>query len=182
MTVFDIVVLAVIALSTTIALVRGFVRSLVSLVAWLIALVLGLQWGPSIAALFPGSAIPPPAAQVLGFALVFLAVVIAGALVGTMLARLLHAVGLGIVDRLLGAVFGLGRGLLLVAIGVLLAGLTTLPRQDWWQNSWLADPLVRIVLSLSADLPAGWAERLDFSAAGKLPVPGTAADPRSQRT
>lgn len=181
MTAFDLVVLTVIGLSTTIALVRGFVRSLVSLVAWLIALVLGLKWGPAVAALVPGSTIPPPAAQVIGFAAVFIVVVIAGALAGTLMARLLHAVGLGIVDRRLGAVFGLGRGLLLVAIGVLLAGLTTLPRQDWWQNSLLADPLVRIVLSLAAELPAGWAERLDYSAAGILPVPGRAADPRSQR-
>jgi membrane protein required for colicin V production len=181
MTAFDLVVLAVIGLSTTIALVRGLVRSLVSLVAWLIGLVLGLQWGPAVAALLPGNAIPPPAAQVIGFAAVFIAVVVAGALAGTLMAKLLHAVGLGIVDRLLGAVFGFGRGLLLVAIGVLLAGLTTLPRQDWWQNSLFADPLVRIVLSFSAELPAGWADRLDYSAAGKSPVPGRAVDPRSQR-
>lgn len=171
MTAFDLVVLTVIGLSTTIALVRGFVRSLVSLVAWLIALVLGLKWGPAVAALVPGSTIPPSAAQVIGFAAVFIVVVIAGALAGTLMARLLHAVGLGIVDRLLGAVFGLARGLLLVAIGVLLAGLTTLPRQDWWQNSLLAPELVGLALSLKPWLPPEWSERLDFSRDGRnLPV------------
>lgn len=169
---FDLGVLGLIGASTVIALVRGFIRSLVSFAAWLLGLVLALQWGPAVAALIPVRAIPAPVAQVLGFASVFLAVVIGGAVVGMLVARLVHAVGLGLVDRLLGAVFGLGRGLLLVVIGVLLAGLTTLPREDWWQNSRLAGPLVGIVLSLAPYLPPGWIEHLDF------PV----AAPRLQRT
>jgi membrane protein required for colicin V production len=182
MTVFDLAVLGAIGVSALVALVRGFVRSVISLVAWVVALVLALQWGPVVAGVVPPSLMPAPAAQVLGFSLVFLAIVIAGALIGMLLARVLHAVGLGAVDSLLGALFGLGRGLVVVLVGVLLAGLTALPRQDWWQNSRLAEPLVGCVLSLSPYLPEGWAERLDFSASGKRPVPGTPAESRTQRT
>ena len=64
-----------------------------------------------------------------------------GALIGLILSRAARAIGLGFLDRLLGAVFGLARGLLIVLLLVLICGVTTLPRNDWWQNAVLAPPL-----------------------------------------
>lgn len=183
MMVFDLSVVAIVGLSLVLAGHRGFVRSAISLVAWLIALVLALRVGPAVAAVLAGMQLPAPAPQILGFGLVFLGIVIGGALVGTALAKLLHAVGLGVVDRLLGALFGFGRGLLLVLAGVLLAGLTSMPRQDWWQNSTLAPWFAEAVLALRPYLPAGWVDGLDYSAAGRKPAaPGSAVEPRRQRT
>ncbi len=183
MAAFDLAVAAILALSVLFAVLRGFVRSAISLGAWVIALVLALRLGSVVAEAFTAMQLPAPAPQVLGFALVFLAVVIGGALVGTVLAKLLQAVGLGAVDRMLGALFGLARGLLLVLAGVLLAGLTAIPRQDWWQNSILAPRFADAALALRPYLPADWASRLDYSAAGGKPAaPGSAADPRGQRT
>ena len=67
--------------------------------------------------------------------------------------------------------------------GVLLAGLTTIPRQDWWQNSILAPRFADAALELRPYLPADWAARLDYSAAGSKPAaPGNAVEPRGQRT
>jgi membrane protein required for colicin V production len=180
---FDLSVVAIIALSLVLAGFRGFVRSAISLVAWLIALVLALRFGPAVAAALAGLQLPAPAPQVIGFALVFLGIIIVGALAGSALAKLLHAVGLGVVDRVLGGLFGFGRGLLLVLAGVLVAGLTSVPRQDWWQNSILAPRFAEAVLSLGHYLPAGWVDHLDYSAAGRKPAaPGSAVDPRRQRT
>jgi membrane protein required for colicin V production len=96
------------------------------------------------------------------FALIFLVVVIIGSLLGWVLSRAIRAIGLGFVDRLLGAVFGVARGVLIVVIAVLLAGLTTLPRQEWWQNALLAPPLVIAALSLRPWLPQALAQRLDY--------------------
>ena len=93
----------------------------------------------------------------------FPVVVIVGALLGWLLARAIRAIGLGFIDRVLGAVFGVARGVLIVVIGVLLAGLTTLPRQEWWQNAFLAPPLVAAALSLRPWLPRSMAERLDYT-------------------
>ncbi|MBK7744793.1 MAG: CvpA family protein [Betaproteobacteria bacterium] len=79
---------------------------------------------------------------------------------------------------MLGALFGLARGLLLVLAGVLLAGLTAIPRQDWWQNSILAPRFADAALALRPYLPADWAARLDYSAAGGKPAaPGSAGRP-----
>ena len=53
------------------------------------------------------------------------------------LSSAVKAIGLGFVDRLLGAVFGAARGLAVVVLFALVAGVTTLPKQDWWQNAML---------------------------------------------
>jgi membrane protein required for colicin V production len=179
MTAFDLAVVAVIGGSTLLAALRGFVRSAVSLGAWVAALALALQFGPALAGHAAGLSLPSPASQALGFALVFLGVVVAGALAGMLLARLLRAVGLGTVDRLFGSLFGLGRGILVVLAGVLVAGFTAIPRHDWWQNSVLASHFAEAVLAVRPYLPADWAARLDYSAPGSLGAPpGRAFEPR----
>jgi membrane protein required for colicin V production len=183
MTALDLAVAVIVALSVLFAALRGFVRSAVSLAAWFVALVLAVRLGPAVATVLTDLQLPAPAPQALGFGLVFLGVLIGGSLLGMLLARLLQAVGLGPLDRLLGAVFGFGRGLLVVLAGVLVAGLTAIPRQDWWQNSFLAPRFADVVLSLRSHLPADWADRLDYSAAGRKPAaPANAVEPRGQRT
>ena len=62
--------------------------------------------------------------------------------------------------------FGMARGLLLIVGFVLVAGLTTLPRADWWQNSALAPAFITGALALKPWLPERWAERLDYSRDG----------------
>ena len=71
------------------------------------------------------------------------------------------------VDRFLGAIFGAARGVVLVLAFVLVAGLTTLPRLDWWQNAALAPSLAAAALSLKPWLPPEWAQRLDYSREGR---------------
>ena len=94
-----------------------------------------------------------------------------GALIAWPLGGFMRKVGLGFVDRFLGAVFGVVRGAVLVLALVLIAGLTAFPRQDWWQNSLLAPELAGLALSLKPWLPPEWSERLDFSRDGRtLPV------------
>jgi membrane protein required for colicin V production len=67
-------------------------------------------------------------------------------------------------------VVGVARGVLIVVIAVLLAGLTTLPRQEWWQNALFAPPLVIAALSLRPWLPQALAQRLDYGPGGTKPV------------
>ncbi len=85
--------------------------------------------------------------------------------------RLIHAAGLGFVDRFLGSIFGVLRGVLLILAFVFVAGLTALPRADWWQNSALAPPFVVAVLALKPWLPDRLAERLDYSRGGAPAAP-----------
>src|SRR5690349_2368320 len=84
-----------------------------------------------------------------------------GALVAWPLTKAVRAAGLGFVDRFLGSIFGLIRGVLLMVAFVFVAGLTPLPRMPWWQSAALVPPLVACVYALRPHLPAQIAGRLD---------------------
>ncbi|MGH8800635.1 MAG: CvpA family protein [Casimicrobiaceae bacterium] len=174
MTAFDFIVIGIVGLSTLFAFARGFVRVAISLAAWVIALVAAFQYADAFAAMLPAFGGGTRARYVAAFVVVVAAVLLIGGLLGWLLSRLVRAVGLGFIDRSLGAVLGVARGLLIVVIGVLVAGLTTLPRQEWWRNAMFAPPLVDAALGLRPWLPQAWAEQLDFPKAGTRPAKTTA--------
>ena len=79
-----------------------------------------------------------------------------------MVSKLVKSAGLGLEDRLLGSVFGFARGLLVVMVVVLLAGLTSLPRQAVWRNAVLSDPLEAFAGQVKAWLPTDLAQRITY--------------------
>ena len=97
------------------------------------------------------------------FASLFLATVIGLELLGFLVSRLLRTVGLGFIDRLLGAIFGLARGVLVAWILTLAGGFTTLPQRDWWRDAVLAPPLQSAVLAARPLLPLELAKRIHYS-------------------
>ena len=165
---FDFALIAIVALSTLFAFARGIVRELIALATWVAALVAAFVYAGAVAALFSRLDMSAAAKHILAFALILIAILVAGALVARMLSSAVKAIGLGFVDRLLGAVFGVARGLAVVVLFALIAGVTTLPKQDWWQNSMLGRSLAEAALALKPYLPRAWAERLDFSAPGTI--------------
>jgi membrane protein required for colicin V production len=175
MTGFDIAVLAVVVLSTLFAFVRGVVRELIAIATWIVGFVAAVRYSDPAGELFAGLEVTPAARHVIAFALILVVVLIAGALIAWMLKGAVHAVGLGFIDRFLGGLFGLARGGLLVLVFVLIAGLTALPKHDWWQNSAFGPPLAAAALALKSYLPQEWAERLDYSAPGRPPRAGATA-------
>lgn len=169
MTIFDFVVIVVIALSTIVAMFRGLIREVVAIASWVAALVLGFLYAETVAGVFTGLNLSPVLAEVIGFVVVFVVVLIVGGLVARLLSHAIKMIGLGWLDGVLGAGFGVLRGVALVLLGVLVAGLTDLPRRDWWQNALLAPPFVAAALEFRDWLPPGWAARLNFSPTGAAP-------------
>ncbi|HET7032155.1 MAG TPA: CvpA family protein [Casimicrobiaceae bacterium] len=165
---FDIALIAIVALSTLFAFARGIVRELIALATWFVALVAAFAYVGPVAGWFSGLDMSPAAKHVLAFSLILIGVLVAGALLARTLSGVVKAIGLGFVDRLLGAVFGAARGLAVVVLFALVAGVTTLPKQDWWQNSTLGRSLAEAALGLKPYLPRAWAERLDFSPSGTM--------------
>jgi len=161
-TAFDVMTIAVVGLSTALAFWRGFVRVVMSLVAWVAAVVLAIHYSSSIAEMLPEFGGSPTARYIAAFALILVGILVLGTLIGWLLARMIRAIGLGFLDRILGALLGMARGVLIVVIGVLIAGLTVLPRQDWWQNSLFAPTFVTLALSLRPWLPQAMRARLDY--------------------
>ena len=166
MTPFDLAILAVILLSTLFAFIRGVVRELIALVSWVVGFVAALAFAPAVGAWIPEIPGYPAVRYLIAFAVILIAALVIGAIIAGPLARVIRAAGLGFVDRFLGSIFGVLRGLLLIVGFVLVAGLTTLPRADWWQNSALAPAFITGALALKPWLPERWAERLDYSRDG----------------
>ena len=171
MTAFDVAVIAVIALSALFGFLRGIVRSLVGLAAWVTGFVLAIGFTPTVAAVLPAFPEAPLLPQALAFVLVFVLAIVAGALVAWPLHSVIHKAGLGFVDRGLGGLFGFARGGVLVLAFVLVAGLSALPSRDWWQNSSFASPFEEAALSLRPWLPPQWAQRLAYPDRRTAPAP-----------
>jgi len=173
---FDLALIAVVVLSVLFAFARGVVRELIAIATWIAALIVAFSYAGRVAEWFAALTISPVAKHVLAFALILVVVLIIGATIARMLSGAIHAIGLGFVDRLLGALFGFARGLAVVVVFALVAGVTTLPARDWWQNSTLGGPLADAAVSLKPYLPRAWAERLDFSPNGKAATSVRAGD------
>jgi membrane protein required for colicin V production len=174
MTVFDAAIVGVLGVSTLFAWLRGIVRSVLGFVAWIAGLVAGFLFSPPLARMLPGFPDHPLLPQAIAFVLIFVAAILAGALIAWPIRAVIHGAGLGFIDRGLGAVFGVVRGLVLVLVFVVAAGLSSLPERDWWQNSLFAPPLEAAALALRPWLPQAWAERLTYPGR-PVPHPSTKA-------
>ena len=162
MTWLDYAVIGVFAASLVVGAWRGLVREVISILGWVIAfLAANLLAGP-LGSAMPQS-IPTPELRVAAaYVAVFIGSLVATTLVALLLSRIVKAVGLGGLDRLLGALFGAARGALIVLAAVLLAGLTGAPRQPFWRDSVAGAPLAQLALALKPLLPHTFAERLRY--------------------
>jgi membrane protein required for colicin V production len=125
----DIVLIIVLAFSTLRSVRKGFSREIIGLAASLFALVLAM-WFYGLAGSYIAPYVGSPAtANMLGFGLVAIGVLIAGSLTGWIVSRFLRTIGLSFLDRLLGGVFGLLRGLL-IAIAFLTAYIAFMPHGE----------------------------------------------------
>ncbi len=131
----DVVILVLIGLSMAISLWRGFTREALSLVAWIAAFWVGFTFAWLPASWLEAHVSVPSARLALGFLGLFLVTLLLGGVVNYLIGKAVDKTGMTGTDRMLGLFFGLARGIVLVAILVLLAGLTPLPRDPWWSES-----------------------------------------------
>ena len=135
MVVADLLVLGIIVLSIIVSLMRGFVKEALSLTGWLVSLWIAMSFASGMAELF-GSSINDPTLRLLAaFVSLFVLSLIVGAIINFFATQFVQRAGLTGVDRTIGAVFGFLRGILLITIIVMLLGLTTLPNEKWWDES-----------------------------------------------
>lgn len=144
MNLLDIGMLVLIFLSCVFGLWRGFVREVLSLAAWIAAIVVARIYSPHLAPVFNSITDNETARYVLAFALLCFVTLLLGALINHFMTRLINLAGLQMTDRLLGAVFGVARGVLIVAVAVYFAAEFYSDR-IWWVESRTL-PYVQIVI------------------------------------
>ncbi len=152
----DWLLLAVLVASVLIGLVRGLVFELLSLAGWVVAWF-AAQWAtPIVARWLPASPAGSTLDLAAAFGLAFVAVLIAWSLLAKLIRLLLHATPLSLPDRLLGALFGVLRGgVLLLALATVVAFTPASQSQDWRASQgarWLGATLAGLKPLLPADV------------------------------
>ncbi len=158
----DYCILGLIALSALIGLIRGLIREVFSLALWGVGIWLGLHYSREFS-VYLEKAIPLPSARMaVSFLAIFIGILMVGAILGYLLGKLVSSSSLGGTDRLAGLLFGVARGALIVAILVILAGVTPLPEDAWWKQSKLIPPFQSLALWLRGQIPSGLAAQIKF--------------------
>lgn len=162
MTVFDYAVLGIIGISILLSLLRGFVREFVGLASWIAAAFAAKTYAVQVALMLPASIPNQGLRMVAGFAIVFLGILLLASLLAIAISELFKQVGLGWLDRGLGALFGLARGLLIVGVLVLLGGMTSLPQDPRWRNAMFSSPMEAMVMAVKPWLPQEMTKHIKY--------------------
>ncbi len=158
----DLVIIAIILISAIVSLFRGFIREALSLAVWILAFVFAFILSDDLAVYIPAAIETASLRQALAFGGIFLLVLIVGSLVNFLVAKLVDQTGLGATDRIIGMVFGLLRGALVVLLVVLLAALTPIPQDEWWQSSRLIGYFEQLAEQTRELLPEDIERHIDY--------------------
>ena len=155
-------ILFLILLSAVIGLFRGFVREAFSLLTWFVAAWVAYTFSQAFS-IYLTDWIDVPSLRVgAAFAILLVTSLIIGALLSFLISQLIEKTGLTGTDRFAGFLFGIARGVVVVAVLVLLAGLTPLPQDPWWNASLLIGPFQDFALWMRSQLPAGMSGYLSY--------------------
>ena len=131
----DAVVIAVLVLSFGLGIFRGIVREILSLSSWIVSIWLAYLFGDNLAIVIVPWLESERLSSLIGYLVVFVAVLVLLSLVVALLFKLFRVVGLSGIDRLLGGLFGCLRGVVIVALLLFIAEWTPASGQAWFRDS-----------------------------------------------
>ncbi|MBS0358530.1 MAG: CvpA family protein [Proteobacteria bacterium] len=131
----DYAIIAFIVFSILISLVRGFVREAISLTSWVLAFWVGFTFSTQMSGMLTAYIENDTVRIAVAFFILFAVTLIIGALVNFLFFQLVEKTGLTGTDRMLGIIFGVARGILLVSLLILIAALSNLPDTKEWKDS-----------------------------------------------
>jgi membrane protein required for colicin V production len=156
----DWILLAVLGLSFLLGIWRGIVQELLSLVGWVAAFYVSQMYAPMAAAWLPMEGSSQMLRYAAGFVVVFVAVLVGTVLVSALIKKLISAVGLGPLDRLLGSLFGLMRGVVILLAVTVFVGMTPMRDTEAWKQAQGTQWLQQFLHVLKPVLPADFGKYL----------------------
>jgi len=148
----DTIIIGIIVLSVLIGIVRGFVKELISLVTWIVAIFLAVRYSNHIAA-FMTFTDHKTVRNIVAFIIIFVGTIFVGALINYGIGSLVRKTPFSIADKILGGGFGIPRGGALVTLLILLGGLTSFPEEPWWKKSPMIAYFQGLALWVKEQLP-----------------------------
>jgi membrane protein required for colicin V production len=131
----DVLILLILLGSTLIGLLRGFVREAVSLGFWIVAIWAAWKFGPVVEPHLGGLLTDPKIAPWVGRFVILMLVLLIGWILGMLLSYFTRSMGMGPLDRAIGLLFGIMRGMVLVGLVIIGAELLHLNQEPWWGRS-----------------------------------------------
>jgi len=158
----DYAIVVLICISSIIGLFRGFIKEAFSLLLWIAAIWVGLNFSREFSTFLEAIISYPSARIATAFALLFFTTLILGSLISYLLGALIEKTGLTGSDRFAGMIFGIVRGMVVVSLVVMMAGLTPLPEDTWWKESSLIPPFQSLAVWLRDHIPSGVAGYVNY--------------------
>lgn len=162
MTSFDYIVLAILVVSGFLGLLRGLVKEVLSLIAYLAAFLAAIWWAPRVSVWLTPYIVNDLLRTAVAYAVVFVIVLLLVGLVNVTLGTLIKKTGLTPADHGLGSLFGVLRGVLIILVLVSLGGYTDLPKEPWWRDARLSPVAVQGVQAIKNILPPSLASWLPY--------------------
>jgi len=137
----DWTLIVIITLSSLMSLKRGFIKEALSLATWVVAFVVARTFHSNFQTLLIGTIEEPMLRVIAAFSILFVGTLLVGAGVNFIVGALIRLTGLTPIDRMLGVVFGLARGLILSVVVIAVLRLTPMSASDWWADSVMIENL-----------------------------------------
>ena len=131
----DYAIVAIVGLSVITGLFRGFIKELIALCVWVLAIWIAITYSPMLEPWFQSYIQDHTARVVMSYVILILGTIILGGLFNALLSFILHRTGLSGTDRILGMGFGFVRGVFIVALLILVVQMTAIPIQNFTSNS-----------------------------------------------
>jgi membrane protein required for colicin V production len=156
MTWVDWCILGLGILSALLGILRGFFREVATLAVWALALVAAVEFGELLADSLTSYVSVPSVRIAAAYAILFLGVLIVGAIVTHFFVEMIRRSVISGTDRALGGLFGVARALLIGGLLVLVAGKTVVRQDTWWRHSLTIPVLEAVGGGLAAVMPQEW--------------------------
>jgi len=163
MNTFDVGLLLVLVAFLAIGALRGMVREVMSLAVWLVAAAVGWLLADALESSLKSMFDDRNTRLVLAFIVLFAATWVVGGIASYFLQKMLHAIpGMQIPNLVVGGAIGVARGVVLILIVFLFAGLTSLPQRPWWRDSAMAPVFERMAVTIGQYLPRDISRHIRF--------------------
>ena len=131
---FDTAIVIMIGLSCVFGLYRGLIKEVLSLLSWIAALLIARAYSESVSGMLSNLIESNSVRYAASFAMIFIVVMMLGTFLNFLMSKILSVTGLKFADRLLGGVFGIARGCLIVLV-VLFVSRIFMSNGEHWQQS-----------------------------------------------
>lgn len=141
---FDTAIITVTGLSCAFGLYRGLIKEVLSLVTWIAALLIAKGYSESVSGVLTNLIDSNGVRYAAAFAMIFIVVMMLGTFLNFLMSKILTVTGLKFADRLLGGIFGIARGALIVLVALFFSRIFMSNGEEWQQSTIIPHGLIAV--------------------------------------